>query len=134
MRVTSVLRAVSHGRTPLIKFIGKRSPPKSVDHTPHAHPASPSESLPDSFANYRSKAQQHGPLAGGGGSRNTPSAPISSLTYGAVGGRAGRKLGPVQPKQGEYFDRNELPIRFRRTAFTEAEMEAIQTGGASLYG
>lgn len=90
--------------------------------------------MPDSFANYRSKAQQHGPLAGGGGRKTTLSAPISSLTYGAVGGRAGRELGPVQPKQGEYFDRNELPMRFRRTPFTEAEMEAIQTGGASLYG
>lgn len=44
------------------------------------------------------------------------------------------ELGPIQPKQGEYFDRNELPKRFRRTPFTEAEMDAIQTGGASLYG
>jgi small subunit ribosomal protein YMR-31 len=156
MRVTSVLRAAAHARTPLIKFIGKRAPPskpqpqsrfirrgsfvpadrliESVDHTPHAHPASPSESLPDSFATYRSKAQQHGPLGGNGGTKAAAFTPASSLSYGVIGGRPGAELGPVQPKQGEYFDRNELPARFRRTPFTEAEMDAIQTGGASLYG
>jgi small subunit ribosomal protein YMR-31 len=42
-------------------------------------------------------------------------------------------LGSVQPKEGEVWDRNELPKRFRRTAFTEAEMEAIESGGASLF-
>jgi small subunit ribosomal protein YMR-31 len=156
MRVNSVLRAAAQARIPMIKFIGKRSPPskpqpqsifprrgsyahtdrwvESVDHTPHAHPASPSESLPDSFASYRSKAQQHGPLGGNGGTKASGFTPTFSLSYGVIGGRPGRELGPVQPKQGEYFDRNELPARFRRTPFTEAEMDAIQTGGASLYG
>jgi small subunit ribosomal protein YMR-31 len=155
MRVTSVLRTANQGRTPLIKFIGKRSPPskpwhrgilpliasltrltetESVDHTPHAHPASPSESLPDSFASYRSKAQQHGPLGGSRGSSTAGSGSAPSRVYGAIGARPGRELGAIQPKQGEYFDRNELPKRFRRTPFTDAEMDAIQTGGASLYG
>lgn len=134
MRVTAVFRAATHGRTPLIKFIGKRSPPESVDHTPHAHPASPSESLPDSFASYRSKAQQHGPL-GGSRARNTSApSPASSLSYGVIGSRPGMELGSIEPKDGEYFDRNELPKRFWRTPFTDAEMEAIQSGGASLYG
>src|ERR1700743_3091565 len=89
---------------------------ESVDHTPHAHPASPTHSLPESFASYRSKAQQHGPLGGGGGSNGgggtTPSfsAPTtSSVTYGRIGGAAGKSLGPVKPKEGEYFDRDELP-------------------------
>ena len=106
----------------------------SIDHTPHVHPASPSESLPDSFANYRSKAQQHGPLGGGKESSASGAVSPSSHSYGAVGGRPGRELGSIQPKQGEYFDRNELPKRFRRTPFTDAEMDAIQTGGASLFG
>jgi len=126
----------------MIKFIGKRTPPRSVDHTPHAHPASPTHSLPDSFAQYRSKAQQHGPLGGGNG--NGGRAPISSspfaaatsgpMTYGAVGGAAGRSLGPVQPKDGEYFDRNELPKRFWRTQWSEEEIEAVSSGGASMFG
>ena len=42
-------------------------------------------------------------------------------------------LGSVQPKDGEVWDRNELPKRFRRTVFSEAEMEAIESGGASLF-
>ncbi|KAL1996973.1 hypothetical protein VTN49DRAFT_7838 [Thermomyces lanuginosus] len=123
MRATTVLR--SAGRTPLIKFLGKRTVPASVDHTPRAHPASPTQTLPDSFAAYRSKAQQHGPL-------NSPGRQ-SSLSYRPIGATPGAALGPVTPKPGEYFDRNELPERFRRMPWTEAEIEAVQTGGASLF-
>ncbi|EXJ71334.1 uncharacterized protein A1O5_05140 [Cladophialophora psammophila CBS 110553] len=122
MRPSLVLRA-AHQRTPLIKFLGKRTPPKSVDHTPHAHPASPTHSLPESFAAYRSKAQQHGPLRGG-----------SSMTYGAIGGTPGKALGPIKPKEGEFFDRDELPARFRRKAWSEEEIEAVSSGGASMFG
>ncbi|KAJ9607952.1 hypothetical protein H2200_008031 [Cladophialophora chaetospira] len=142
-----VLRA-AHQRTPLIKFLGKRSTPKSVDHTPHAHPASPTHSLPESFASYRSKAQQHGPLGGGGsngggggGGSSSGGAPpsfsaptTSSVTYGRIGGTAGRSLGSVKPKEGEFFDRTELPKRFQRTAWSEEEIEAVTSGGASLFG
>lgn len=92
-----------------------------MDHTPRAHPASPSGILPDSFAAYRSKAQQHGPLG------------RAAFASGAIGGSPGASLGPVEPKQGEYFDRNELPERFHRLPWTEAEIEAIETGGASLF-
>ena len=140
-----ILRAAAHQRTPLIKFIGKRSAPgtllsangavtytdryaESVDHTPHVHPAAPSSSLPDSFANYRSKAQQHGPL---GGQSSLPAA-SSTGSYGAIGGHSGHELGSIQPKKGEFFDRSELPARFRRTPWTEEEMEAITSGGASM--
>lgn len=34
---------------PLIKFLGKRSTPKNVDHTPKVHPLSGMKSLPASF-------------------------------------------------------------------------------------
>jgi len=62
------------------------------------------------------------------------SAPTSSpVTYGAIGGAPGRSLGPVQPKQGEFFDREELPKRFRRTVWSEEEIEAITSGGASMF-
>ncbi|KAK5305328.1 hypothetical protein LTR99_002870 [Exophiala xenobiotica] len=141
MRPSFILRATQQ-RVPLIKFIGKRTPPKSVDHTPHAHPASPTHELPDSFAQYRSKAQQHGPLKGGngnGGGGSVSASPFQAatsgpMTYGAVGGTAGRSLGPVQPKDGEYFDRNELPKRFWRTQWSEEEIEAVSSGGASMFG
>jgi len=88
------------------------------------HPASPTGSLPESFASYRSKAQQHGPL-------NTQQQTRSF--GGLVGGKSGSSLGSVQPKKGEYFDRDELPARFRRTTFSQAEIDAVESGGASLF-
>lgn len=100
---------------------------ESMDHTPHAHPASPTHNLPDSFASYRSKAQQHGPL------NHRSSIPTSPLAYGAIGGHAGHSLGSVAPPKGQYFDRSELPARFGRTPWTQAEIEAIDTGGASMF-
>jgi small subunit ribosomal protein YMR-31 len=56
------------------------------------------------------------------------------MTYGAIGGAPGQSLGPVEPKQGEFFDRNELPKRFWRTQWSEEEIEAVSSGGASLFG
>ncbi len=92
-----------------------------VDHTPAAHPASPTHTLPNSFAQYRQRAQQHGPLTGNG----------NSHAPGAIGSHSGHSLGPVKADKGEYFDRSELPTRFRRTPWTAAEIEAIESGGAS---
>lgn len=93
---------------------------ESVDHTPRVHPASPTGALPDSFATYRAKAQQHGPLG-------------RAQFSGRVGAQPGAALGPVAPKAGEFFDRAELPARFGRLPWTAAEIEAIETGGASMY-
>ncbi|PGH04097.1 hypothetical protein AJ79_07197 [Helicocarpus griseus UAMH5409] len=125
MRASTILQQAAAARSPLIKFIGKRSVPKSVDHTPRVHPLSPSSELPESFAAYRSKAQQHGPL-------NYQTRPTTSFG-GAIGGTPAAALGPVEPKQGEFFDRNELPQRFRRAAWSQEEIEAVETGGASLF-
>lgn len=133
MLATKALRqAAAHAkRTPLIKFAGKRTIPASVDHTPQPHPASPTHSLPagfgqpsaNTFSKYREHAQQFGPL------RKT----IKGEEAG-VGGTAGAELGPIQPQQrGVFFDRNELPARFRRQPLTAAEIEAIETGGAALF-
>jgi len=123
----------------MIKFLGKRTYPKQVDHTPQPHPASPTNKLPESFASYRQKAQQHGPL--GGQQFDAPSRPLASstaamggpMTYGAIGGRAGRDLGPIKPKEGEYFDVSELPRRFQRRVWTEEEMDAVTSGGATMW-
>ena len=149
MNSTRILRQAAEQRAPLIKFLGKRSPPsklrccarvlpftnlpaESTDSTPHAHPASPSTTLPDSFVQYRSKAQQHGPLAHRSRSLSSSSSP-SPLAYGVIGGHTGESLGSVKAPQGQYFDRSELPARFGRTKWTQAEIDAVETGGASLF-
>lgn len=137
-------RLLSQHRQPLIKFIGKRTTPSKIDHTPHVHPASEKPSLPDSFAEsfaeYRSRAQQHGPLknqqqfasfTSSSSSRTNPNA--GSQTYGAIGGHSGASLGSIKPGQGEYFDRSELPKRFQRMAWTEGEIEAVDSAGASMW-
>ncbi|KAI1826922.1 hypothetical protein F4861DRAFT_544911 [Xylaria intraflava] len=128
MFATRVLRqATAHGaeRTPLIHFIGKRQIPSNIDHTPQPHPASPTGFLPPNFGNgnthttfssYRDSAQQHGPLRK------------------SFGSQSASRLGPVEAPQGQYFDRNELPERFRRMPLSAAEIEAIETGGATLFG
>jgi hypothetical protein len=132
---TRILRqAAQHAeRTPSIKFLGKRTVPSSVDHTPHPHPASPTHSLPEtwasgsqssshtSFSSYRDHAQQFGPL------RKT----IKSAD--GIGGHSGAELGPIKPPQGYAFDRNELGPRYRRVPLTPAEIEVIESGGAAAF-
>ncbi|EPS35735.1 hypothetical protein H072_10863 [Dactylellina haptotyla CBS 200.50] len=101
-------------RTPLIHFVGKRAIPETIDHTPRAHPASPSSSLPTSFKQYREAiANQHGPLV---------SRSASSKSY----------FSP-KPAPGEFFDRSELPKRFGRLGWSAAEIDAVQSGGASAF-
>ncbi|KAJ9132284.1 hypothetical protein NKR23_g11342 [Pleurostoma richardsiae] len=142
MFATRVLRqAAQHAeRTPMIKFIGKRTIPASIDHSPHPHPASPTHSLPadftashqsaasrpshSTFSSYRDHAQQFGPL------RKTIR---SDDADPGIGGLPGAALGPVNAPAGMYFDRNELPERFRRAPLSAAEIEALESGGASLY-
>jgi small subunit ribosomal protein YMR-31 len=67
-------------------------------------------------------------------SQPSPSSPATTYPYGAIGGHSGAELGSIQPKKGEFFDRSELPARFRKTPWTEAEIDAVETGGASLCG
>ncbi|KAF7542548.1 hypothetical protein G7Z17_g11474 [Cylindrodendrum hubeiense] len=129
--------AVHAERTPLIKFIGPRTIPANIDHTPKPHPASPTGSLPEdftlygsgsasskhtSFSSYRDHAQQHGPLQ------------KTIRLDGGIGGASGSSLGPVSAPHGTAFDVSELPARFRRAALSAAEIEAIESGGAALVG
>lgn len=51
---------------------------------------------------------------------------------GGIGGMSGRALGKVEPAEGEYFDRDQLPARFRRSLFSQDEIDAIETGGATM--
>lgn len=102
-----------------------------VDHTPQPHPASPSNSLPAdftdrashvSFSEYRQRSQQYGPL------RNT----VKSLADSGIGGAAAAALPSIEPAKGMFFDRDELPARFRRSVWSIEEIEAIESGGASM--
>ncbi|KAI9892216.1 MAG: hypothetical protein M1814_001675 [Vezdaea aestivalis] len=124
MKATKALLQAAQHRTPMIKFLGKRASPGSIDHTPHSHPASPADTLPDSFKSYRAKAQQHGPL-------NKQF--IYPSVGGAIGGHTGESLGPIEAPRGQYFDRSELPERFRKSIWTAAEIEAIDSAGASMH-
>ena len=142
----SILRLAQH-RTPMIKFLGKRSPPKQVDHTPHLHPADPHPSLPDSFAEsfVRYREQVVNPAASGSSQSSSPSAttmtgprdgspaPQAPKAYGAIGGKSGKDLGPVAAPPGEYFDRSELPKRFQPLVWEQPEIDAVNSGGASFY-
>ncbi|KAL8662194.1 MAG: hypothetical protein Q9202_004950 [Teloschistes flavicans] len=155
----------AHQRQPLIKFLGKRSWPTpsptsasssnqaaaaaAEEEPPSPHPASPTHDLPESFASYRSNAQQHGPLA-----RQSQSAPSSAFSsspssqqssrpasqspvpasraYGRIGGHSGHSLGRVEPGEGMVMDKSELPKRFQGLAWTEEEIEGVELGGANL--
>lgn len=133
MFTTKALRQAAQAveRTPSIKFIGKRTIPAAVDHAPQPHPASPTNSLPSSFqqrsthasfSSYRDHAQQFGPLR------------KSVKDDGAgIGGASGFEMGPIAPPKGVFFDRNELPARFRRAPLTAAEIELVETGGAAAF-
>ncbi|ODQ67301.1 hypothetical protein NADFUDRAFT_81821 [Nadsonia fulvescens var. elongata DSM 6958] len=100
---------------PLIKFLGKRThSAKNISSdisTPHTHSQAPA-ALPDSFVQYRLRAQQHGPL-------------------GATVLKAPSK-GSIAPVAGEYFLTRDLPSRFHYTKLDQAEIEEINSGGADL--
>ncbi|KAI1908547.1 hypothetical protein LOZ61_005481 [Ophidiomyces ophidiicola] len=131
MRATSILRQAAAARTPLIRFVGKRAHPETTDTAPRAHPASPLSELPDSFMKYRSRAQQHGPL---NSPPNRAAAGAAAFLYaGVIGSNTGASLGSVQPKHGEFFDRSQLPARFQRVPWSQAEIDAVETGGASMF-
>jgi len=101
----------------MIQFLGKRTTPTKIDHTPKAHPASPTHSLPNTFAQYRQQAQQHGPL-----------------NISGIGQKSGASLGSIQPKEGVYFAKSELPAQFaKQLPWTKAEIDAIESGGASMF-
>lgn len=102
----------------------------AVDHTPRPHPASPSQSLPSdfssshqSFSEYRQRSQQYGPL------QKT----WARTNEGGIGGASGAALPSIEPAKGFFFDRDELPARFRRNTWTVEEIEAIESGGASAF-
>ncbi|VVT50061.1 uncharacterized protein SAPINGB_P002581 [Magnusiomyces paraingens] len=96
-------------RTPLIHFLGKRTVPVNIDHTPRPHPMSPTGKLPPSFSSF------------------TPSAGIA-----ASSGSTATALKYTPPAPGEYAAIKDLPARFRFKTLSDAEIENINEGGASV--
>lgn len=95
-------------RTPLIRFLGKRTVPSSLDHSLKAHPEATGD-LPSSFAQYRQKAQTHGPLA-----------------------RSSSTATNTADDAGVFLSVSDLPKRFHYSALSDAELDNINSGGASV--
>ena len=55
------------------------------------------------------------------------------LPKGAIGARSGHELGDIQPPEGTAFDRSELPRKYGRMVWSESEIEAVESGGASQW-
>ncbi|KAG0082273.1 hypothetical protein BGZ93_006266 [Podila epicladia] len=106
MLPSTIRRAAVQARIPLIKFLGPRSALNEAHHDPTRHPAAPKD------AQY--------PLKTGVISKATSASPSKVATSGLHG--ASR----------QFMDFAELPNRYRHPQLTEAEIEAIEAGGATL--
>ncbi|CAG9948816.1 unnamed protein product [Clonostachys rosea f. rosea IK726] len=109
-------------------------PTASIDHTPKPHPASPDGKLPASFVSTLPPATPpSAPTATMPAARSLQKSIRYSETNG-VGGTSGSALGSVAAPAGMYFDTSELPARFRRAPIELEEIEAVESGGAALFG
>ncbi|KAG0259160.1 hypothetical protein BG011_002820 [Mortierella polycephala] len=103
------MAAVAQARVPMIRFIGPRSALPKEHHEATRHPAAPKD------ADY--------PLKAGTPTKASPSSsskPSSASTPGPLG--------------TSRLEMNfaELPKRFHHPQLTEAEIEAVETGGATM--
>lgn len=73
----------------------------------------------DSFAAYRSRAYQHGPLH------------QASFMRALANSRSGASEKALNSR-GEYIDHGDLSSQTHHLPWTEAEIDAIESGGASL--
>ncbi|KAF8974572.1 hypothetical protein BDZ97DRAFT_1911744 [Flammula alnicola] len=109
------LRSCSaRARTPLIKFLGKRTYPSTPD-APHPHPAAPAE-FKARFAQFLAK--------------------MNSSVSSESAAKLSSDSSSQQPSTGVYSEFWEAPPRFwkpRVRQLEEDEMDAIMSGGASSY-
>ncbi|KAF9318029.1 hypothetical protein BG003_011896 [Podila horticola] len=106
MLPSTIRRAAVQARIPLIKFVGPRSALNEAHHDPTRHPAAPKD------AQY--------PLKSGVVSKPPYASPSKVATSGPNG--ASR----------QFLEFAELPNRYRHPQLTEAEIEAVEAGGATL--
>ncbi|KAG0204992.1 hypothetical protein BGX28_003242 [Mortierella sp. GBA30] len=105
MLPSTISRAAVQARVPLIKFLGPRSALHEAHHDPTRHPAAPKDS--------------EFPLKVRSPSKST--AASSSKASSAPGGAS-----------RHFLDFSELPTRYRHPQLTEAEIEAVEAGGATM--
>ncbi|CAO3567810.1 unnamed protein product [Mortierella alpina] len=102
------MAAAARARVPLIKFLGPRRLLPKEHHEPTRHPAAPK----DSAFPLKTIAPTSSP------SQSRPAS--TSATSGPNG------------VSRQTMDFAELPARYRHPPLTEAEIEAIETGGATM--
>ncbi|KAG0360543.1 hypothetical protein BG005_010460 [Podila minutissima] len=100
-------------RTPLIKFLGPRSALKQVHHEATRHPSAPKD------AEYPLKT---GPIGMVSSSSSSSSSSSQQVTKTAGPHGASRTV----------LNFAELPNRYRHPQLTEAEIEAVEAGGATM--
>ncbi|KAK6831797.1 hypothetical protein RU639_002888 [Aspergillus parasiticus] len=109
----------SAARAPRIRALGQHFVTRSVGHPSRSPSMSSTSSSYDSFAAYRSRAYQHGPLH------------QASLMRGLVNSRSAASEKSLIFRD-EYIDHGDLSSQTHHLPWTEAEIDAIESGGASL--
>ncbi|KAE8139508.1 hypothetical protein BDV38DRAFT_280862 [Aspergillus pseudotamarii] len=106
-------------RASRIRALGQHFVTLSVGHQPRSISMSSASSSYDSFAAYRTRAYQHGPLH------------QASLMRRFVNSGSGTSRKPINPSR-EYIDRVDFSSQTHHLPYTEAEIDAIESGSATL--
>ncbi|OGM47782.1 hypothetical protein ABOM_003323 [Aspergillus bombycis] len=106
-------------RASRIRAIGQNFVTRSVGHPSRSPSMSPASSSYDSFVAYRSRAYQHGPL------HQAP------LMRGLVNPGSATSEGSTK-SSGGCLDHGDVSSLTHHLPWTEAEIDAIESGGASL--
>ncbi|KAG0232883.1 hypothetical protein BGW42_003558 [Actinomortierella wolfii] len=100
----TAIRRAAHAHQPLIKFLGPRSALNQAHHAATRHPAAPAD------AEYPLKPAKPQPKTASSATKAT-----------VVGGVTRYEL-----------DFTELPAKYRHPVLSEAEIEAVEAGGATI--
>ncbi|KAE8377133.1 hypothetical protein BDV26DRAFT_293435 [Aspergillus bertholletiae] len=117
MHATVILQRAA--RVPRIPVAAQHFITFSAGHPSPSPSMSSTGSSYESFAAYRSRAYQHGPLH------------QASVMRGSVRPGSGASKKPISSK-GQPVDHEDLSPPAQRLPWTEAEIDAIESGGASL--
>ncbi|MDC6271318.1 ribosomal protein S36 [Acetobacter pasteurianus] len=90
-----------------IKFVGGPHPIPKQPHAAKIHPLAPEGLIPGSVGS-------------------------SSGSHSSTQTRSYHNSNPIQPKEGEFFSRSELPQRFRYKPIKDFEIDNVQSGGADI--
>ncbi|KAF9912414.1 hypothetical protein EC991_011106 [Linnemannia zychae] len=104
------LAAVAHARTPLIRFVGPRKALPEEHHEASRHPAAPKD------AEYPLKTGELNPSKSSASVLKASNVTITPGPHGAT---------------RHTLEFSELPSRYRHHQLTEAEIEAVEAGGAT---